>query len=112
MRFDIRPEMEPDVVGDARQLSGYFEPGSFDLILADPPYSEEDALHYGKPMVNRNKVLSECLKILKQGGHLVWLDQALPMFRKTEWRLWGAIGVVRSTNHRVRMVFIFEKVGN
>lgn len=47
VRFDIRPEMKPDVVGDAHRLSEHFESESFDLILADPPYSSEDADHYG-----------------------------------------------------------------
>ena len=84
--------------------------GRFSLILADPPYSEEDAKRYGTPMVNRNTALKEATKILKPGGNLVWLDQVWPMFRKAELRLWGVIGVIRSTNHRVRAVFIFEKL--
>jgi len=29
----------------------------YDLIVADPPYSHEDAAHYGTPPVNRNKVV-------------------------------------------------------
>ena len=47
---------------------------------------------------------------MKPGGNLVWLDQAWPMFRKDELRIWGVICVIRSTNHRVRAVFIFEKL--
>jgi hypothetical protein len=109
-RFDINPESKADVIGDASELSKYFPKKKFDLILADPPYSIEDALHYGKPMVNRNKVLKECAKILVKGGHLVWLDQVLPMFTKKEFHWWGAIGVWRSTQHRVRGVHIFERV--
>ena len=44
------------------------------------------------------------------GGHLVWLDQVLPMYRKSELHLWGQVGVVRSTNHRFRIVSRFERV--
>lgn len=108
-RFDLEGR-DADVVGDAHQLSKHFAPASFDLILSDPPYSSEDANHYGTPMIHRNKVLHECVKVLQPGGFIVWLDQVLPMFKKTELLLCGAIGVVRSTNHRVRAVFIFKKL--
>ena len=109
---DLNPENDPDIICSAEELSsvtGFV--GRFDLILADPPYSDEDANKYGYPMVNRNKVVSECSKILKVGGHLVWLDQVLPMYRKAEIIHCGAIGMVRSTNHRFRVVSIFEKQG-
>lgn len=108
--FDINSELKPDVVGDAHRLSSYFEPNYFDLILADPPYTAEDAEHYGTPMVNRNTVVRECYKVLVSGGYLVWLDQVLPMYRKDTVILEGTIGLVRSTNHRFRVVSIFRKL--
>lgn len=106
-RFDSVQEC--DVSGDAHQLSSYFPRNTFDLILADPPYSGEDADKYGTPMVNRNKVVKECYKVLKLGGYLVWLDCVYPMYRKDELRLVGTIGLIRSTNHRFRVVSIFNK---
>lgn len=122
--FDMNPDRKPDVVGNAERLSEY-APGPFDLILADPPYSVEDCEHYGTPMVSRSKVVKECFRVLAPGGHLVWLDQVFPMFRKVETPLVGTIylreelpegmvqageiGMVKSTNHRVRAVFMFRK---
>lgn len=106
-RFDQKPPA--DIVGNAEQLGSYIDRDSFDLILADPPYSVEDAEHYGAPMVSRNKVLTECAKVLEYGGFLVWLDQVLPMFRKDTLFLCGLIGIVRSTNHRFRVASIFRK---
>lgn len=97
------------VTKDAEKLSGVFSEGRFELILADPPYSVEDAEHYGTPMISRNKVVYECAKVLVDGGFLVWLDQVFPMFNKKEFDLVGTIGLIRSTNHRVRCVFIFRK---
>lgn len=82
--------------------------GRFDLILADPPYSAGDAEKYGVPMVNRGRVMRSLRKVAARGANLVWLDQVWPMHRKDEWRTWGTIGLVRSTNHRVRMVSMFE----
>jgi len=110
-RFDSRPD-GADVVGDAHNLSQHFKPGQFDLILADPPYTDEDAVRYGTPMIQRNKVLRECVTILEPGGFIVWLDQVLPMFRKDALYLCGAIGIVRSTNHRFRVAAFFRKLAN
>jgi hypothetical protein len=107
-RLDINPDNDPDIEGDAEDLSQLVS-GKYDLIVADPPYSEEDALHYGTAMVNRNKVVEECAKVLRRGGFLVWLDQVLPMFRKADLELVGVISVVISTNHRVRCTFIWER---
>ena len=99
-----------DVTGDAHELAKHFKAGYFDLIIADPPYSSEDANHYGTPMVNRNKVLAECAKILEPGGFVCWLDQMLPMYRKKELLMCGAIGIIRSTNHRFRVASFFRKL--
>ena len=109
IRFDANPECSPDVVGDAEHLSDYFPSDFFSVVYADPPYSNEDADHYGTCMVNRNKVVSEGYKVLRVGGFLVWLDQVLPMYRKTELKMVGKIGLIRSTNHRFRVVCIFQK---
>lgn len=112
IRFDINPALKPDVCGDAEYLSELVLPNHFDLILADPPYSGEDAEKYGVPLVNRNKVVKECWKVLKPGGFLCWMDMVLPMYSKKEWKRVGEIAISRSTNHRVRAVFIFQKVTN
>jgi hypothetical protein len=84
--------------------------GRFDLILADPPYSKEDAAKYDCPPPQRGQVMRALRRVCKRGGNLVWLDQVWPMHRKVDWKTWGTVGLVRSTNHRVRMVSMFEAV--
>lgn len=84
--------------------------GRFDLILADPPYSPEDATKYEVSMPNRKEVISSVRRVCKDGGNLVWLDQVWPMHRKVEWKCWGMIGLVRSTNHRIRLISMFKAV--
>jgi len=112
VRVDIREDADCDVRCDAHHLSlcpqwaGY----SFDLIIADPPYSVEDADHYGTRVVNRNHVLQECWKVVKLGGCVAWFDQVLPMYSKKQWALDGVIGVVRSTNHRFRCLVLFRRL--
>ena len=110
IRFDIREDLHPEVIGDVHKLSSYFPKKKFDLIFIDIPYSEEDALHYGTPMVKRKTALLECAKVLKKGGNLVWLDQALPQFAKRDYHWWGLIAIQRSSNHRIRGCYLFEKV--
>lgn len=99
------------VQGDAHYLPSIFNPHTFDLILADPPYAGEDAEHYGTIMCRRGVVIAGARQVLKPGGHLCWLDQALPIYSKRDWHRWGAISVWRSTNHRIRGLSIFQRPG-
>lgn len=107
IRVDINMENRPDVVASADILP--FPDAGFDLVLADPPYSAEDAKRYGSRMIDRRKVLRECARVTTPGGYLVWLDTVWPMFAKRDWHCFGQIGVVRSTNHRVRLVSLFQR---
>ena len=107
-RFDAREDIEAEIHGDAESLSTHLAPSWADLIIADPPYTGEDAEKYGQPMVNRNRVVEECHKVLRPGGFLIWLDQVMPMYRKVDWDLAGVIGIFRSTNHRFRCCCIFQ----
>ena len=81
---------------------------TYDLVLADPPYSVEDAEHYQTTMVKRNKVM-RALAGCKSGAHIVWLDQVLPMYRKADFDVEAVIGMVKSTNHRFRVITIFRR---
>jgi len=109
IKFDCSQAVKADVVGDATELSEHFEKDTFKVILADPPYQKEDAEKYGVKLVNKKKVIHECYKILQPGGFLIWMDERLPMYRKSEFKRVGEILITRSTNHRVRAVFIFER---
>jgi hypothetical protein len=105
---DLNSEMDPTYLDDAQELKNV-PLEHYDIILADPPYSVEDAEHYKPTMVKRNKVMSALARV-KIGTHVVWLDQVLPMYRKDQWSIIGVIGMVKSTNHRFRIITIFEKI--
>lgn len=113
-RLDINPNLNPNIVGNAEELSSLMKK-KYDLILADPPYTKSDQERYSELMgrelkfPNRNKVVRECTMVLEEGGYLVWLDQVLPMYRKKDIELVGTIGLIRSTNHRFRVISIFRK---
>ena len=104
---DINPSLSPTFVDDAQRLE-QVPLANYDLVLADPPYSVEDAERYQTTMVKRNTVLS-ALRGLSPGTHIVWLDQVLPMYRKDAFDVEAVIGMVKSTNHRFRAVTIFRR---
>lgn len=83
--------------------------GTYDLVIADPPYSSADAEKYGTAMVDRRRAMAALARVTRVGGHLAWLDTVWPMHRKSAWRTVGRITIVRSTNHRVRLLSIFER---
>jgi hypothetical protein len=106
---DINPDLGPTYVDDAQKLE-QVPLAAYDLILADPPYSIEDAERYQTTMVKRNSVM-RALQGVALGTHIVWLDQVLPMYRKDAFAIEAVIGMVKSTNHRFRVVTIFRRVG-
>jgi len=106
---DVNADLGPTYVDDAQTLERV-PLRSYDLIMADPPYSIEDADRYQTTMVKRNAVM-RALKRASKGTHVVWLDQVLPMYRKDAFAIDAVIGMVKSTNHRFRVMTIFRRVG-
>lgn len=105
---DINPDLSPTYVDDAQRLE-HVPLADYDLVLADPPYSVEDCERYQTTMVKRNVVM-QALARLSPGAHVVWLDQVLPMYSKNTFSIEAVIGMVKSTNHRFRVVTIFRRL--
>lgn len=111
IRVDRLAELKPDIVCDAEDFASHvMGRGHFDLIPADPPYTQADSMRYGVKLCNKRKVIDQCHKVLRPGGILLWMDQAQPMYSKKNWRWVGVISMYRSINHRIRGVMIFEKI--
>lgn len=105
---DINADLAPDYIDDAQTLKKV-PLLEFDIVLADPPYSIEDAEHYKTTMIKRNVVMRALGERLLPGAHVVWLDQVLPIYRKDQFAMEAVIGICKSTNHRFRVVTIFRK---
>lgn len=105
--IDANPDLSPDIVGNVESFSASQQ---FDVILADPPYTKEDAGKYGLPLPNKKKSVANLAHHLSNEGYLCWLDTMLPMHTKTSLLFVGAIGVIQSGNHRVRLLALFRKV--
>jgi len=106
---DSNAENSPDYLDDAHTLEKV-PLQNYDLVMADPPYSVEDCEHYGTTMVKRNKVMAALGARLSPDCHVVWLDQVLPMYRKDQFSIEAVIGMVKSTNHRFRVVTVFRRL--
>jgi hypothetical protein len=105
---DSNPELKSTICKDAETISTLGD-RIFQLILADPPYNNNHK-KYGTKKANKCKVIRECAKVLKVGGHLVWLDTIIPIWAKADgWKLRGTIGIAQSTNHLARVITILEK---
>ena len=105
---DVNPALKPTYVDDAQRLERV-PLQTYDLVLVDPPYSVEDAERYQTTMIKRNSVM-RALERLSLGTHVVWLDQVLPIYRKDAFDVEAVIGMVKSTNHRFRVITIFQRI--
>lgn len=108
-RVDVNPLLKPDVVGSVYDVAVLFPERRFALQIADPPYSDDDAVHYGTVMVDRLRVTKALATVATPGSYLAWIDCVWPQHAKIDWLTVGRIFVQRSTNHRVRVLSLFER---
>jgi hypothetical protein len=72
VRVDLKENVTPDILADAHDFAKYFPFRKFDIVLADPPYSDEESSDlYGTPKINYKKWTSEVTKILGPRGILI-----------------------------------------
>lgn len=107
VRVDVNPTVEPDVVADAHDLP--FEDESFDCVILDPPYSDEEARDlYETGPLNRAKYTREAVRVLREGGWLcVYTDREPARPPRCNHTL--RIMVVLRPNHRPRVCGVFQK---
>jgi len=107
--YDISPKFDPTICDDVRNLKDYrdiFE--RMDLVMADPPYEKKDFEKYDEEPFDKAQVIRNLGDVMKSGSFLAWLDTRVPIWSKETWVLRGHIGLVISTNHRVRMWSLWE----
>ena len=109
IRIDLRESVKPDVLANAHNLP--FKNNIFDLVLLDPPYSQEDCIRlYDKklPKLIFKKYVAEAVRVTKEKGYVVMFHVvAYPSIPNTilikriliEVRIW----------HKGRIVHIHQK---
>ena len=113
-RIDIKEEAKPDMVGDIHKLSevmpNWFD--KFDIILADPPYSNEESKElYGTGKLNYKKWTSECDKLLRPGGlFIVYHKYVMPNPNPKKYEVVKRVFVGNRTYHLPRVAIYFRKI--
>ena len=109
-RVDILPEVEPDLCCDCHKLSEYID-RKFDIILADPPYSNEESKSlYGTPKINYKKWTSEADKLLNCGGLLiVYHKYVMPNPNPEKYEVVKRVFIGNRSYHLPRVAIYFKK---
>jgi SAM-dependent methyltransferase len=98
----------PAIQADAAALP--FADRSFDLILADPPYSAADATRYGCSPWPQQAAMREFHRLLVPGGWLGYLHTAYPAYRRDRWKLGGLIAVVTGFQRATRIFALLRRL--
>lgn len=95
---DIKQELQPDVAANCELLP--FTDESFDFVMLDPPYSEEEARKmYDLSYYSLLKVMNEAARVCAPGGHVLLLHRTIPFIHpketshKKRLHLAGVVGV-------------------
>ncbi len=113
MRVDIKKEVKPNVLADVHNISKNDKiVGKFAVILADPPYSTEEAKElYGTPKLNYKKWTAECDKLLGKGGILiVYHKYIMPNPNPEKYKVVKRVFVGNRTYHLSRVAVYFRKI--
>ena len=111
LRIDLKKEVNPDVIADAHYLPFT---GEFDIILADPPYSNDEAKEiYGTPNLNYKQWTSEADRLLKHGGlMLIYHKLLMPNPNRKKYRIVRRVFIGNRTLHLPRVALYFQKFEN
>lgn len=108
---DLNASTTPTWVGDAHDLAALgIEDETYDLVILDPPYSEEESYElYSTPPPKWGRYTAEAVRVCKVGGHVaVYLDKQPA--RPAGTRLVHRIVVLTRTWHSARICFVFERL--
>jgi len=113
LRVDIKQEVNPDICCDIHKLSEELEE-QFDIILADPPYSNEESTDlYGTGKLNYKKWTAECDKLLKEKGLLiVYHKYVMPNPNPEKYGVVKRVFIGNRTYHLPRVAIYFQKKSN
>ena len=112
-RVDIKEEVNPDIQCDAHKLTKYIGNRVFDIILADPPYSNKESKElYNTPKLNYKKWTSEATKVLRPGGILiVYHKYIMPNPNINIYKVRKRVFIGTRTYHIPRVAIFFQKIG-
>ena len=110
-RVDIKEEVKPDLICDAHHISLHIKDKLFNVILADPPYSNEEALKlYNTPKLSYKKWTAECDKLLLENGILiVYHKLIMPNPNPEKYEVVKRVFIGNRPNHSPRVAVFYKK---
>ena len=115
--LDLDASLEPDFVQAATDDLPWMRAIPADVrwpaLIADPPYTEADAEHYGpgrSKFPSANAILRNMLAVVRDGGRVGMLHYLLPQPPKDA-KFVACVGVIVGYNNRMRCFSVFEKLG-
>lgn len=109
---DLNATTSPTWVGDAHDLH-WIPNDSYDLVLLDPPYSDEEASWlYGTPKLRPGRFKAEALRVCKPGGFVALYHKRQPTSpgKQHEVQLVHRIVVLTRAGHTARICFVYRKL--
>lgn len=109
---DIDRRLKPDFVMDVRRELPALA-GGWPAIMADPPYTPEDAAHYksgAAKFPEPRALLARCLDHVRPGGRVALLHYEVPSpppGRKA--RFIACVGVLCGFNNRMRAYSVYQR---
>lgn len=112
--LDMDPATEPDILTDARGpiYPSFHWGGYWSGVIADPPYSAEDASHYAPgsgAYPSPSKLVENCIAALQVGRKVGIIHYMVPRCPKNA-KFTACVGVVCGFNNRIRVYSVFEKL--
>lgn len=110
-RIDIKKEVNPNILCDAHYVSKHFENNSFDVILADPPYSNKESKElYETGKLNYKTWTKQCDLLLKEGGLLIiYHKYIMPNPNPQKYEVVKRVFIGNRTYHIPRVAIYFRK---
>ena len=111
-RVDILPEVNPDLICDCHCLTKHLNK-KFDIILADPPYSNKESKKlYNTPKLKYKIWTKEALELLKPSGLLiVYHKYIMPNPNPYICNIVKRVFIGSRTKHVPRVAIYFQKKG-
>ena len=111
VRVDINSKVRPDFLCDAHEIAEIFNKGEFDIVLADPPYSNEESKKlYGTGKINYKSWVGQGDYVLKKGGLLiVYHKYVMPNPNPKKYEVVKRVFIGNRTYHLPRVAIYFKK---
>jgi hypothetical protein len=104
---DIRPEVRPRIVADATATP--LPSACTDLVLIDPPYTEEYARNlYGTEYPLPQALLREAARLVRPGGHVGLLHFQVPL-QRSALRLVTVYGITTGPGYAIRAWTLYRR---